>query len=131
MADLLIYKLVWVFGWVAVFLIIWLVRGRHRQRRIELIHAERMNAIDKGVPLPELPDYGVAAHSPPWRAPHPPNPRWSLGAGAVMLMLGLGVCLALRLSGDAYHQQIWSFGLIGVFLGAGLILHYYLTRPPE
>jgi hypothetical protein len=127
--DPLLYKLLWVFGWATVFLTVWLVRGARRQRRLELIHAERMAAIEKHVPLPELPDYETSASPSVLRAAQSANPRWSLGVGAAVLMLGIGVCLALRLSGDEYHNQIWSFGLIGVFLGAGLILHYYLTRP--
>jgi hypothetical protein len=46
-------------------------------------------------------------------------------------MLGIGFSLALWLSGDHYHNQIWPFGLIGVFLGAGLMLHYLLMRPEK
>ncbi len=125
--DPLLYKLLWVFGWVIVFLIIWMIRGARRQRRLELLHAERMAAIDKGIPLPELPEddyYRGRSH-----VHHAPvNPRWPLGAGAIVSMLGLGICLALGMSGDSYHNQIWPFGLIGVFLGAGLMLHYFLMR---
>ena len=57
------------------------------------------------------------------------NPRWPLGVGALSIMLGIGTSLALWLSGDEYHRQIWSLGLIGIFLGIGLFLHYLLTRP--
>ena len=48
--------LVWVFGWAAV----WLVRQRAREAKAlklrEMLHRERMAAIEGGVPLPELPD---------------------------------------------------------------------------
>ncbi len=121
--DPLLYKLLWVFGWLALLVIVWYVRGQRRQRRLELIHAERMAAIEKGIPLPEMPDYeGLAQRRL--------NPRWPLGVGAAIAMSGLGLCAALYLSGDEYHNQIWSFGLIGVFLGLGLMLHYFLTRYP-
>jgi hypothetical protein len=125
--DPLLYKLLWVFGWAVVFLTVWYVRGARRQRRLELLHAERMAAIEKGIPMPELPedDYH-RRRSIVHQAPV--NPKWPLGAGAILTMLGVGICLALRLSGDQYHNQIWPFGLIGVFLGGGLILHYFLTR---
>ena len=122
--DPLVYKLIWVFGWVLVILAVWFVRGRRRERRLDMIHAERMAAMDKGVPLPELPDYEDRRHA----GPH--SPRTVLGAGITIAMLGTGICLALFLSGDAYHNQIWPFGLIGVFLGVGLVLHYLLTRTP-
>jgi len=128
--DPLVYKLLWIFGWATVFLIVWFVKGARRQRRLELLHAERMAAMQKGIPLPELPDEdyqrrrSLARHAQV-------NPRWPLGAGAVLAMLGVGICLALLLSGDGYHNQIWPFGLIGVFLGGGLILHYYLVQPSD
>ncbi len=130
--DPLVYNLLWVFGWVLVILAVWLVRSSRRQRRIEIIHAERMAAIEKGIPLPELPDYealnDVALRA---RQASVAHPRWSLGAGAICFMLGVGFSLALWLSGDHYHNQIWPFGLIGVFLGVGLMLHYLLMRPGQ
>lgn len=128
--DPLLYKLIWVFGWLAVLLAIWYVRGQRRQRRLELIHAERMAAIAKGIPLPEMPDYEGLAHRSRFHGSGEPplDPRWPLGVGTVVAMLGLGLCTALYLSGDEYHNQIWPFGLIGVFLGVGLMLHYFLTR---
>lgn len=128
--DPLLYKLIWVFGWSAVLMVIWYVRGQRRQRRLELIHAERMAAIEKGIPLPEMPDYEALAHPSELRG-NALNPRWPLGMGTVIAMLGLGLCAALFLSGDEYHNQIWPFGLIGVFLGVGLILHYFLMRSPS
>ena len=39
-----------------------------RQRRLEIIHAERLAAMDKGIPLPELP-------LDPVKLPRPPDPR--------------------------------------------------------
>jgi len=48
-----------------------------------------------------------------------------------MAMEGIGTSLALWLSQEDYHNRVWSFGLIGVFLGLGLMLHYLLTRPTQ
>lgn len=88
--------------------------------------------MEKGIPLPELPEYderrSLAAEA---LGSVRINPRWPLGLGAPSIMLGLGVSLALWLSRDDYHNRVWSFGLIGVFLGLGLMLHYLLTRPGE
>lgn len=40
------------------FLVIFgLISSREKQRRLELIHQERMAAIEKGAPLPELPEF--------------------------------------------------------------------------
>ena len=57
------------------------------------------------------------------------NPRWPLGIGALAVMLGAGVCLAFWLSTDPEPHRAWPFGLLGVFFGVGLFLHYFLTRP--
>jgi hypothetical protein len=131
MMDPLLFSLFWVFGWAALLVIVWYVKGLRRQRRMELVHEERMAAMQKGIPLPELPEYAEERRSlladalTSLRL----NPRWPLGVGALSILLGVGTSLALRLSGDDYHRQIWSFGLIGVFFGLGLVLHYRLTRP--
>jgi hypothetical protein len=82
--------------------------------------------------MPELPDYHDALRDSSlseWAATLRINPRWPLGMGALVAMVGVGVSLALRLSGDEYHREIWPFGLIGIFLGVGLALHYLLVRP--
>jgi uncharacterized membrane protein YfcA len=130
--DPLLFSLFWVFGWVVLLLFAWFVRSGRRQQRLELAHKERMLAMEKGIPLPELSDYedkkpGLAAEV---IGQVRLNPRWPLGVGAVAIMLGIGTSLALWLSQEDYHNRVWSMGLIGVFLGFGLWLHYWLTRPP-
>jgi hypothetical protein len=39
----------------AAFIGFYYFRHRERQRRLETVHQERMAAMDKGIPLPELP----------------------------------------------------------------------------
>ena len=36
--------------------------------------------------------------------------------------------VAMMLSGWEIHNDLWPFGLIGVFLGVGMFLFYALTR---
>ena len=120
--------LVWVFGWVAFFLLLRMMALKKHLVKLELIHRERIAALEKGVPMPELPDYDVPS-GPSFLARLSVNPRWPLGLGALLVTTGIGVCAALVLSGDPYHQQVWSMGLIGVFLGVGFFLYYALTRP--
>ena len=129
--DMLIFTLIWVFGWVLLLILIWHLKGQRRQRRLELIHQERMVAMEKGVPLPELPDFA----EPPVRsvlaealASVRLNPRWPLGLGVLCVMVGAGVCVAFWLSPISEPHQAWPFGLIGVFFGVGLCFHYFLTR---
>jgi hypothetical protein len=131
--DMMVFTLFWVFGWVLLLILIWHLKGQRRQRRLELIHQERMAAMEKGIPLPELPDF---AEPPPARSVLAEalsavriNPRWPLGLGALCVMVGAGLCLAFWLSPIPEPHQAWPFGLIGVFFGIGLVLHYFLTRP--
>jgi hypothetical protein len=124
------FTAVWVFGWVIALIVIWRLRSTGKERMRERIHRERMTAMEKGLPLPEFPDYeerpgAVARLIGELRL----NPRWPLGTGALLIMAGLGTMAALALSQEEYHNRVWSFGLIPVFVGVGLWLHYWLTRP--
>jgi hypothetical protein len=130
--DSMVFTLFWVFGWVLLLILIWHLKGQRRQKRMELIHKERMMAMEKGIPLPELPEFG----EPPARSALAEavasiriNPRWPLGLGAICVLVGAGVCLAFWLSPIPEPHQAWPFGLLGVFFGVGLFFHYFLTRP--
>lgn len=132
--DPLVLSLVWVFGWVILLLVAWHLRNSLRDRRLERQHKERMMAMDKGIPLPELPaeaEIGRSALFEQVVGAIRINPRWPLGLGALFVMLGIGISTALALSQEAEHYRVWSFGLIPVFFGVGLMLHYALTRPSE
>jgi hypothetical protein len=128
----LMFSLFWVFGWVILLLVAWHLKAARRERRIERVHKERLMAMEKGIPLPELPEYEEPNRRPLLEEAIGSiriNPRWPLGIGALSIMAGIGVSLALRLSQEDYHYRVWSFGLIPVFVGLGLMLHYWLTRP--
>ena len=124
---------VWVFGVAAVLLIAWHLRGKRRLEKLKVIHEERMKAMEKGIPLPEFPELreddstlskALASNieAKPW------NPRWPLGVGALLIMGGLGTSVAMLASKWELHNDLWAFGLIGVFLGFGMFLFYRLTR---
>ena len=113
----------------AVFYLV--IRQQNLQRyriRLEMIQKERLVAMEKGIPMPELPDYdnGPSLHS--LASLLRVNPRWPLGAGAVLILGGIGTTVALFLSHEEYHNRVWSMGLIPIFVGFGLFLHYRLTR---
>jgi hypothetical protein len=132
--DPLMFSLFWVFGWVILLLVAWHLRASRRERKVERQHKERMMAMEKGIPLPELP----ADDEPDRRGLVAEvvgsiriNPRWPLGLGALFVMFGIGLSAALALSQEAEHYRVWSFGLIPLFFGLGLMLHYALTRPTQ
>lgn len=86
-----------------------------RLRRVEIIHQERLVAMEKGIPLPELPLEQTKA---------PSDPRAMLLHGMAWTSLGLGGVVALYLVPNA--RSIWPFALPLLFLGIGLVLYYAL-----
>ena len=117
---------------VAVFYLV--IRHQNLQRyriRLEMIQKERLGAMEKGIPMPELPDYDDAAARrsvDSLAALMRVNPRWPLGVGAILIFGGIGTTIALYLSHEAYHNRVWSMGIIPIFVGFGLFLHYRLMR---
>lgn len=93
-----------------------------RKRRLEIIHQERLAAMDKGIPLPELP-------LDPVKEAKGPDPRDILIHGIAWTALGFGGLVALLLTGPFPNGvDVWPFALPLVFLGVGLILYYVLVR---
>ena len=92
-----------------------------RRQRVEIIHQERLAAMEKGIPLPELP------LDPP-RGPMPADPRAPLLHGMVWLALGGGSLVALRLIEPSLGgASLWPLPLPLVAIGLGLILYYALA----
>jgi hypothetical protein len=96
-------------------------RHVERQRRLEIVHQERLAAMEKGIPLPELP------LDPP-RIGRAPDPRAPLIHGIVWSALGGGAMLALRLMGPLPSGAVlWPLPLPLALLGVGLMLFYALA----
>ena len=118
-----VWPLLWIFGWGGFFWLFMYLKNRANQRRLEMIHQERMVAMEKGIPLPELPDLNPRLPKDPGRKKNAP-----LAAGIVFASLGVGGMIALQLSPvDGVHDY-WTLPLPLVFLGVGLLLYYFLTR---
>ena len=108
---------------VAGGLVAWLyLRSRERQKRMQVIHQERLAAMDKGIPLPEL------AFDPPKLPPSPPDPRAILLHGIVWTAFGLGGIITLVLTGHVNGGPAWwPLPVPLLMLGIGLILYYVLA----
>lgn len=105
-------------------LVAWLyLRSRERQKRMEAVHQERMAAMEKGIPLPELP------FDPPKLPPQPPNPRAILLHGIVWTAFGLGGMVTLLVIGQVNGSgpAWWPLPVPLFMLGLGLILYYALA----
>jgi len=92
-----------------------------RQRRLEIVHQERLVAMEKGIPLPELPLDPITVRAPP-------DPRAPLIHGIVWSALGGGAMLSLRLIESRPGAPVlWPLPLPLALLGIGLMLYYGLA----
>ena len=97
---------------------------RSRQKRIEIIHQERMAAMEKGIPLPEFP-------LEPARERRQPDPTVLPILGTVLLSLSVGAMIMLYLNLPAPSRGDWVFPLPLAFLGVGLIAFHFLKGEPR
>jgi Domain of unknown function (DUF6249) len=108
----------------AAYLGYFYMKHNERQRRLEIVHRERLVAMEKGIPVPELPI------DPP-RVEKGPNPQATLVHGIVWTALGIGSMIALGVNGPPADfpafSSLWAFPLPFVFLGLGLVLYYFLA----
>lgn len=94
-------------------------RSKERRQRVEIVHKERLVAMDKGIPLPELP-------SEPMKAPADPTDL--LVQGVAWVAMGLGGVLALRFTAMQINgTPLWPLALPLLLLGVGLILVHVLA----
>ena len=126
--------LAWVFGWATV----WLLRKRSREayalKRREMVHAERMAAIEKGLPLPELP---ADEETPEWLAAEIDRvrTRWlqrtALALGLLATATGIGLCVAFYWAPDRGFRDMWTVGLIPMLGGLGCLLFWRISTALE
>jgi len=99
------------------------MKHESRRKRIEIIHQERMAAMEKGIPLPEFPLEPAREHRPPDTTVLPI-------LGVVLLSLSLGTMIVLALIPEAPSHGFWVAPLPFTFLGVGLIAcHLLLAKP--
>jgi len=96
------------------------VKHLDRQKRIEVIHQERMAAMEKGIPLPEFP-----------LESKPDNRSDALVLpilGIFLSTLSIGAMIVLYRTLDAGDHSFWIVPLPFTFLGVGLMAFHYLKR---
>ena len=92
------------------------VKSRARQKTLKIIHKERMAAMDKGIPLPELP------LEPTQQRPEPPVIPV---LGIVLFCLSIGAMIVLYLVLPTPSHSFWISPLPFAFLGVGLITFHF------
>ncbi len=102
-----------VLGTFAVVIVAVIIEGRKK----DLVHKERLFALEKGLPLPEPPDKET-------KPVHATRRAW----GLVWLGLGLALTIALALNPDSARVKAWGFALIPLFIGLGLVVASVLDK---
>jgi hypothetical protein len=98
------------------------VKDQSRRNRLEIIHQERLVAMEKGIPLPEFP-------LEPARNPNDPDPNNVIPIlGTILFSLSVGAMLVLYLTLQGGNHGFWVSPLPFVFLGVGLLAFHALKR---
>lgn len=125
----------WIFGWVIIGLVGSHLSNKRRNERLQMVHAERMKAMEKGVPLPELPELEEEYASTYWGSPGPRHPRAVLGAATILATVGVGLSTVFLIWGQVggvdWIRDLWPLGLLPIFIGLGLVFYHYLTLPED
>lgn len=109
-----------VLALIGAFVVWAILRHKERRRRLDMVHQERLAAMEKGIPVPEWP-------SDPPKAPA--DPRGMLVHGVAWIAFGLGGMIALRMTALQINgTPLWPLPLPLFLLGVGLMLIYSLVR---
>ncbi|HEX8811890.1 MAG TPA: hypothetical protein VF742_07840 [Terracidiphilus sp.] len=90
------------------------------QKRVDVVHQERMAAMEKGIPLPEFP-LDLMEEKP--RGPEPPVIPI---LGIILFTLSIGTMIVLYLVLPAASHSFWIAPLPLAFMGVGLVVLHAL-----
>jgi hypothetical protein len=114
---------IWAFGSFLILYLFHREKTKVRKQVNEQIHKERMAAIEKGLPYPELPPYNFEEEEQPMHVTHHrSNPRMMLVFAALLITGGFGSICGMIISENPAARQNWSLGLIPMFMGVGALL---------
>jgi hypothetical protein len=115
-----IFGIVVPVGGILAVLIVWFTLNYYKRRRLmELHHAERMAAIERGMEIPPLPIELIDGRSTPKRR------RTALLPGLVWFFVGLAIVVG-SLAGDAEGDIPVFLGLIPLGIGLAYLIYYFV-----
>jgi hypothetical protein len=118
----------------AAFVVLWGViiavaghfRAKQRLHEREMLHRERMQALEKGVPFADLPGQSPPSVPMDWVGRLLPGLARIVGFAATFV--GLGLCAAFWFAPDPGYRDFWTMGLIPALGGIGLLLYGFTAR---
>lgn len=101
-----------------------------KYRLRKLLHDERMTALEKGVPLIEIPSleeeiFALTEEAVPEQVRRQKMWRTS---GILLTSVSAGISTSFYLSGEQNLQDIWMLGLIGLAVGIGCLVIAFNDR---
>ena len=134
---------VWlILGSLALALLARHLRARQRLRLYEMAHQERMLALEKGLPVSDIPsgsefDAWLDGRSPERLLDRGWDRRVTLGIGLVMLFASIGALLwawmlSFTATRDAVEVRIAAAAaVIPLMASLGMLLYHRLTAPKK
>lgn len=134
----LIVGLILVLGLIGFSILRKHLDDEKRLRLRQMIHEERMAAMEKEMEVPAL-DGEIERSLLATGAPAPPRANGSikgllwvrltaLCVGWFMLFAGIGMAFSFSLTVEDDVKNIWAVGFIPAMAGVGLLLFYHLSR---
>lgn len=117
-----IFGIVIPIGGSLAALVVWLTLNYHKRRKLmELHHAERMAAIERGMDIPPLPIELIDGRSTPRRR------RSALLPGLVWFFVGLAFTVGTTVGARGNDEEIPLFaGLIPLGIGLAYLIYYFV-----
>jgi len=115
-----------VIVWGVIFAVAGHYRSKQRLAEREMLHQERLRALEKGVPFADLPEQAPRMPAVEWAERVLPLAAKALGFTATFV--GLGLCVAFWFAPDPGFRDLWTMGLIPGLGGVGLLLYGYTAR---
>ncbi len=122
---------VFIFGLIGFGLVRKSLADRERLKMREMIHRERMAAIEKNLPLEEMGLEDTAMPEVTMTSSRNDPITWirftALFLGLAFFFGGIGMSVAFRIAPEPGFNDIWSLGLIPTLTGFGLLIFYFMT----
>ena len=114
-----IFGILFGIGGPAVVVIVWFTLNYYKRRKLmELHHAERMAAIERGMEIPPLPIELIDGRSVPKRR------RTALLPGLVWFFIGLALAVGSVAAGG--EDMPLFIGLIPLGIGLAYLIYYFV-----
>ena len=114
-----VVAIVFTFGIPGIVLVVWFTLNYHKRRRLmELHHAERMAAIERGMDIPPLPIELIDGRSTPKRR------RSALLPGLIWAFIGLAFVVGALTHGGE-DMPVFA-GLIPLGVGLAYLIYYFV-----